>query len=1069
MVSLPRFTSRLLLSMLFLFLPVARLFAVEHLEDLPGTVILAQSQAAGYEAVKAIDDSLATEWLSVLSGLPLGSPSWLELQWSAPVSIGSVLLSHSPFYPLRDFTIETWNGEAWVVHDRVTDNLGSSTAHTQNLMSDGNFPDSTTRLRVNIQAGNVYNYPRLPEITVLPIPEQGDGAPLPPETLWPMFRYDPARTGRYPLPGSMPGVPTVKWRYQYGPEPGPIAHHNVDADPALESIHYSAGGVLVCKKADGSVVWESEPIGASVGFLGARDMDAHGDLELLFSYKTSNALETGFALLRPADGMTLWRHTYPPVYGYDYKIGDIDPTRPGLEILFWCHTEGVQGIGEGVYTVFDQGAGNAETLWHQVYNDYMYFPQPIAGDVDLDGKNECIVLTHSKIRAYHLDSGLEKWSLRWDWVRSYGAFLQRNLDSDPYPEYIVLSDTSRRVEVIDNTGAGFELLWEAILEYPRDIQPSLMKNTLRYGFTSVADLDGNGRMEVVVNLLEESVDQRWHTLVLDELDGSRVLDLPDTYCHGAADLNGDGRAELFLAAAPNGSDALPAALTVGNWSRSGGFAPLWQSPTPQRYVTLLHDFANDMQNNSIGGTIADVQIFNQAGKSYFKTDAGNWFWEDGAIVGGGKGDPSVAEPKGFALTQYYADKHSPIVADLNADGIAEVLVQDLTQTFQVVRPPAAAGAAPQQIGSLARGGNVHFWGSWPHFADLDGDGAVEHFRITRRADGGETFHVIDSRNQTVWSREFPPATGSQASQAGIVSYNTGRFNNDPCLDVFVSWYGDAAGEYSLALSGADGSQLWRLDLLAGQTYQKASTFASGFTAVRDVNRDGYDDIAILAHGVSMGIVNGNTKQTLAMKETTGTNQNDAGHYLYPGKWAVGASPRLVEETPGGALKLLMDDSQDGFGVSDMTLKEDWSIAVGVPYQLRLHFGVGDVDGDGRKEVGIPYSDGLFRCHDLATGEVKWTYDIGSSCSDVITADVDGHGRDEFLFGTGDGRLIALGGEGDAPRLLWSRQFSQEVGSPIMADLDQDGDGEILVTVKDGFLYVLDAADSAAGGHWSLHR
>ncbi|HOE97845.1 MAG TPA: hypothetical protein PK847_14825, partial [Candidatus Sumerlaeota bacterium] len=89
--------------------------------------------------------------------------------------------------------------------------------------------------------------------------------------------------------------------------------------------------------------------------------------------------------------------------------------------------------------------------------------------------------------------------------------------------------------------------------------------------------------------------------------------------------------------------------------------------------------------------------------------------------------------------------------------------------------------------------------------------------------------------------------------------------------------------------------------------------------------------------------------------------------------------------------------------------------------------------------------------------------------DVITADVDGRGRDEFLFGTGDGRLIALGGEGDAPRLLWSRQFSQEVGSPIMADLDQDGDGEILVTVKDGFLYVLDAADSAAGGHWSLHR
>src|SRR5690606_22138533 len=87
--------------------------------------------------------------------------------------------------------------------------------------------------------------------------------------------------------------------------------------------------------------------------------------------------------------------------------------------------------------------------------------------------------------------------------------------------------------------------------------------------------------------------------------------------------------------------------------------------------------------------------------------------------------------------------------------------------------------------------------------------------------------------------------------------------------------------------------------------------------------------------------------------------------------------------------------------------------------------VADVDGDGRLEIGAPTwgkvftwpppmapVEGLGRvlaCLDLETGEVRWTYDPGAAMSGVISADVDGDGRPEFIFGTGDGRLLALRG------------------------------------------------------------
>ena len=62
---------------------------------------------------------------------------------------------------------------------------------------------------------------------------------------------------------------------------------------------------------------------------------------------------------------------------------------------------------------------------------------------------------------------------------------------------------------------------------------------------------------------------------------------------------------------------------------------------------------------------------------------------------------------------------------------------------------------------------------------------------------------------------------------------------------------------------------------------------------------------------------------------------------------------------------------------------------------------------------------------------------------------------EFLFGTSDGRLIALNGNSQIDnRVVFERQFPASLGTPIIADLDGEGNIQILVGCADGNLYSL---------------
>jgi len=110
--------------------------------------------------------------------------------------------------------------------------------------------------------------------------------------------------------------------------------------------------------------------------------------------------------------------------------------------------------------------------------------------------------------------------------------------------------------------------------------------------------------------------------------------------------------------------------------------------------------------------------------------------------------------------------------------------------------------------------------------------------------------------------------------------------------------------------------------------------------------------------------------------------------------------------------------------------------------------------DGRWLIGFGRQNGRFTCLDLADGRLRWELPVEAACTDVVVGDLDGDGRQEFLFGTSHGRLWAVRDADGRPEVLWQVELPAGCAAPIIADVNGDGVSEILVCTADGYLQVL---------------
>jgi outer membrane protein assembly factor BamB len=888
-------------------------------------------------------------------------------------------------------------------------------------------------------------------LSLAPLPPEERPAPSavrparsePPAGEWPLWRRDAANTGASPLTGRI-RTPRVAWSVPTGrTAPAPV-FLDLDGDGEEEAL-VAHGGTLAAYRPGGERLWTRRLDGAVL--YGLFDLDGDGEQELIAAAGSPARLH----VLRAKDGAGRYRCDFQPRAGIaGVRIAKLDPERKGLQAVVWSPLDEL-----GYCLAFDQGVERAEVAWTFNWKMAFFTPTTALADMDRDGRLELVAVTYNHVLVYDGRTGAVEMAREWNSGRNYGGLVVRDLDGDGYPEVVILADVLREhVAVMKNAGGRtLEPLWDTFYEqnYPED------HVSLRVLTESVADFDGDGRLEVAYAVFDDRNRQGWRTLIVDALTGATKRELAGRYLVAAGRLF-PGAPPALILSQPSGREQRAEDRLVVFHGRDGRETPL---PAGTLCApTSVRDFPLDawQQVSGVATGVPTTAVRERAGRAGVYLLAGEGravrfvagredgtletTWECGLPAGLPEGrvchvsGNRVAHAGGDGVVRFFAPGRERAVAELSCSTGA--IVQPVVVRLGKREAPSILfTGADGKVRCLAGARREERWarpgfGAWSYYVpnsrpggvpaafDVDGDSVMEALV----AEESGRLVALDGLGKVRKSWQFP---------ARPQHWTSGDFDGDGRSDLLVTYpRGAVLDVVTVALSGRTGQALWE------------APCGNGPPAVCDFDGDGRDDV-VMRDLYERRVLSGRTGRDLlpiTMQQGYHTpvvlrREQPEAVYWVGGSWAA------LREDRDGTVRWRHWLAPTGTGA------------------------VADVDGDGRPEVGgmtagniyhLPDlkpkegPDREFLCFDAATGATKWKRALDTTTPGVVTADVDGDGKLEFLLGTADGRLIALrGGDGAT---LWEMTLPDALGVPVVCDVEGDGRMDLLVSCADGNLYCI---------------
>ncbi len=883
-------------------------------------------------------------------------------------------------------------------------------------------------------------------LTITNAEEKGD---IPMTNDWPMERHDPQMTGHTSLKGNMSQAPKVVWKYYLG----------------------LWGNHLIVNTSPGTnerVDLPTEPFGKG--------------------YVSTHALD--WDLRRPPvdiDG----RGTLVDLPNQSSeKLAKLLPGIPGFQRVEFDNAFSIGAEANyGRLYAYDEGAENPRLVWQTEHVKDMYAPIVAIADTDLDGDDEIVLLTHYHLAIYDARTGKIKDSVRWNVGRNYGQLDVVDVDGDGRPDFVIQADDPPHLEFIRNTPDGAALVWshkylkdEADVAVPREFQLHNLPNALR-------DLDGDGRMELAVNIRDFKADRRWHVVVFDVLTGEVKADFVDRYLWAVADLDGDGHFEFFLSHAFDKTVERDMKLSVSTYLGTE-LVPLWESQTPGRFCMRPYFFPEHVNSASSRGPVhhstivtGDVdgdksdEFFVMTGQQLFAIGQDDEEYRVKFTIAG----PSDSPPKAIAtrplpdgdsqvLVELHAEsgevqldggsaqlkshypmgnfRTTPTVADVDGDGRNEIIVEDAAGFIEVLDPPRDQSMSPALRWKF-RGFAQPVWVTWKTghapapVVDLDGDGRKEILCSDSGNESHTTIYALRADGSIYWKSEF-----TDIAPRLTETFKVGRFREEG-WDVLVTIQATTQPEM-LCLDGRTGEIRWHKKSWQdanGQTWPYPNRYM-----LYDADGDGFHEI-YGSYAYIYYALDGNTGEPIRQPINV---WNEVFH-----RWQAYFTPIPADFNGDGKPEFLLASESYAIGgvtVVTPTMEVLWEKPLENSAGARGLQGIGDCDGDGIPEIAFYHLDGRIVCYDGRTGKSKWQIDglqgHGSgSGGHFASGDIDSDGRDEFLYPLGSNEIIAL--DHDAPdHILWRARLDAEPETPILADIDGDGLAEILVCTTDGYLNVL---------------
>ena len=733
---------------------------------------------------------------------------------------------------------------------------------------------------------------------------------------------------------------------------------------------------------------------------------------------------------------------------------------------------------------FAKRDGHWVQRWQTEPIDLLFQPLPLAGDFDGDGAVEIAVLPFHELLLLDGRTGRVKDRCRFTDTRSYGFFGVYDFDRDGRDEFLVQADFSKHIDVLGFRDGKLHLLWQHAVE--ADI--SNPQKILRVGPNPVADVDGDGRLEVLSCTYNDEGDQRWRVRVHDALNGRVQAELPDEILATAVDVDGDGTSELLTTVAT--SAGLPEfgvirvrSLRGGQsrvlWEQPDSAWPLWDQPLPPNVKSTATHGTKTVLCRALTNGFSTVLSQKSKASTDPKRRAG-WAslrlvrWESGkfqtlcTVTGpglqalglntqghllartwhapGAKAAVEVSSGKAtLKSTRRLGCSPGPVVvARTKDDNAPTIVVQGASEETVLFQPPTARWKTPPLLRLPVRGQSM----SWPEtrgpvVADLAGNGRRQLLTATASPSGSARFLASDLTGRELWHHDFEriPGTPPVWNTGGIILWQAGHFTDRRRQDVLVTIRRSMMhSEETLLLSGRDGHELWRRNRQISQRGVGGTPFA-----LADFDGDGLEDAVSLNPSILYILKGANGRDILA---------KDATWDSVPAKPVYWGLP-VAGNFAGGK------ESQVYFGGRSMTglVRGDGSLVWwdALDHSAPELPAFGDFDGDGTLEsIGIGYEDGV-RCYNLRNGHVKWR--LASPLPDPVvgcaTADLDSDGRDEAVFTMGR-TVLAFGAtrDGMAGEMRWRLDLPTSLGPPTVASLDKEDDLVVLVMGADGFVTCL---------------